>query len=202
MDEIGRVCAVIEAILMVADRPITNQELAEKLQLEEQIVVQALEAINARWQQAPWESGVEVRKSAGGWRIFSAAKFANEVGAFVASEQKAKLSQAALETLAIVAYQQPVTKFQLSDIRGVNVDGVLKTLLTRGFIAKHTEGNTGGTVYLTTQLFLEYLGINDLNELPPLGPNVPGLQEVLVTADSLIELQNELQPNTESEDHE
>ena len=118
--------------------------------------------------------GFELREVAGGWRVFSRDVFAPVVERFVLDGQTARLTQAALETLAIVAYRQPVSRARVSAVRGVNVDAVMRTLLTRGLVeeAGH-DGETGAVLYRTTQEFLHRIGLGSLEELPALAPFLP-----------------------------
>ena len=118
--------------------------------------------------------GFELREAGGGWRIYSAAAYADVVGRFVVDGQQARLTQAALETLAVVAYRQPVTRGQVSAVRGVNVDSVVRTLTSRGLVAEvGTDPSTGAVLYGTTGYFLERMGLTSLDELPPLAPYLP-----------------------------
>jgi segregation and condensation protein B len=123
--------------------------------------------------------GFELREIAGGWRLYTRDEFAPYVEAYILDGQQARLTQAALETLAVVAYRQPVTRSRISAIRGVSVDGVIRTLLTRGLIEEcGSEPETGGLLYRTTPLFLEKLGLQSLEELPSLAPLLPELDTV------------------------
>ena len=118
--------------------------------------------------------GFELRHAGEGWRIYSAPAYADVVGRFVLDGQSARLTQAALETLAVVAYRQPVTRGQVSAVRGVNVDGVMRTLTARGLVVEvGTEPTSGALLYGTTGYFLERMGLSSLDELPPLAPYLP-----------------------------
>jgi segregation and condensation protein B len=118
--------------------------------------------------------GFELRQAAGGWRLYTRADYAAYVERFVLDGQQVRLTQAALETLAVIAYKQPVTRSRISAIRGVNCDGVVRTLLARGLIEDcGSEPDSGAFLYRTTALFLEKLGINSIDELPPLAPFLP-----------------------------
>ena len=123
--------------------------------------------------------GFELRNIAGGWRIYSRAEFADVVGGFVLEGQTARLTQAALETLAVIAYRQPVTRARVSAIRGVNVDSVVRTLTQRGLVedAGH-DPESGAILYRTTSYFLERMGIGSVAELPQLSPHLPGLEGI------------------------
>ena len=117
---------------------------------------------------------VELREVGGGWRIFVRQEFDWAVRMFISNENPTKLSQAALETLAVIAYKQPISRGQIASIRAVNVDSVVRTLLSRGLITElYTDSETGAVNFGTTDLMLELLGINSLDELPPLSPHLP-----------------------------
>jgi segregation and condensation protein B len=118
--------------------------------------------------------GFELRQVAGGWRLYTRGDFAPYVERFVLDGQQIRLTQAALETLAVVAYKQPVSRSRVAAIRGVNCDGVMKTLVTRGLIEEAgIEPESGAHLYRTTRLFLEKLGINSVADLPSLAPFLP-----------------------------
>jgi len=171
--------AAIEAILFVSDAPVAAVQLASALDQPEDGVTAALAAIGANL--AERGSGLELRAAAGGWRLYTRADLHGCVETFLLEGQQSKLSQAALETLAVVAYRQPVTRSRISAIRGVNVDGVVRTLLNRGLIVEAgTDSETGGGLYRTSELFLERMGLNDLSELPSLAPLLPELDTIEV----------------------
>ena len=124
-------------------------------------------------------SGIELREVGGGWRFYTRDRFAPVVERFVLDGAQSRLSRAALETLAVVAYRQPVTRARVAGVRGVNVDGVVRTLMSRGLIEDvGTDPDTGGLLYRTTDLFLERLGLSDLSELPSLGPLLPDIDGI------------------------
>ncbi len=172
---------LLEAILLVADEPVAVGELAAATGSAEAAVVAELAAM--RTEYADEERGFELREVAGGWRYYTAVACAEYVERFVLEGAQARLSHAALETLAVVAYRQPVTRQSVSAIRGVNVDGVVRTLLARGLIAESGQGAGGATLYETTPLFLNRLGLASVGELPSLAPYLP---------DTLDELSDEL----------
>jgi segregation and condensation protein B len=121
--------------------------------------------------------GMDLREVAGGWRLYTRDSYAPYVERFILDGQQARLTQAALETLSVIAYRQPVTRSRISAIRGVGVDGVIRTLVTRGLIEEcGAEPDTGAHLYRTTTLFLEKLGLNSLDELPPLAPLLPEIE--------------------------
>ncbi len=171
--------AALESILLVVDEPVAEMQLAQILEVSTERVARALEDLSARYTAAG--SGIDLRRAAGGWRLYTRPEFAPYVERFVLDGQSVRLTQAALETLAVVAYKQPVTRSRISAIRGVNCDGVMRTLVTRGLIEEcGTEGETGAFLYRTTALFLEKLGLNSVNQLPPLAPFLPDdVEEVL-----------------------
>jgi segregation and condensation protein B len=174
----GGAPAVLEAVLMVADEPIPAVRLATVLALPTDEVERLLEALAAEYRGSDdgRPRGFELRRLSGGWRIYSAPAYADVVGRFVVDGQSARLTQAALETLAVVAYRQPVTRGQVSAVRGVNVDGVVRTLTARGLVAEvGTDPSSGAVLYGTTGYFLERMGLESLDDLPPLAPYLPDI---------------------------
>ena len=167
----------LEAVLMVADQPLDAVTLATAVGHPVEDVVAGLQLLAEQY--AEDDRGFELRHVAGGWRYYTREEYAHVVEAFVLDGQQARLTQAALETLAVVAYRQPVTRARVSAVRGVNCDGVLRTLLTRGLVEEAgTEEHTGGTLFRTTELFLERLGISSVAELPPLAPLLPDIDAI------------------------
>ncbi|WP_448060943.1 SMC-Scp complex subunit ScpB [Cellulomonas hominis] len=174
----GGAAAALEAVLMVADEPIAAVRLASVLALPTERVEALLAELAAeyRGERGGRPRGFELRHAGDGWRIYSATPYADVVGRFVLEGQTARLTQAALETLAVIAYRQPVTRGQVSGVRGVNVDGVVRTLTTRGLVAETgTDPHTGAVLYRTTGYFLERMGLASLDELPPLAPYLPDI---------------------------
>jgi segregation and condensation protein B len=171
--------AALEAILLVVDEPVGEMQLAQIVEQPTERVAAMLEDISARYTAAG--HGFDLRRAAGGWRLYTRPEYAPYVERFVLDGQSVRLTQAALETLAVIAYKQPVTRSRISAIRGVNCDGVMRTLGTRGLIEEcGTEGETGAYLYRTTPLFLEKLGLNSVDDLPPLAPFLPDdVEEVL-----------------------
>ncbi len=164
--------AALEAILMVVDRPVDELSLASALDLPVDRVAELLAALVLDYDEA--ERGFELRRVAGGWRVFSRSAHAPVVERFVLDGQTSRLSQAALETLAIVAYRQPVSRARVSAVRGVNVDAVMRTLVTRGLVEEAgNDRETGAVLYRTTDTFLHKLGLGRLDELPALAPFLP-----------------------------
>lgn len=177
----------LEAILMVVAEPVGVDALAEALEVDEELVTESLRALAAtyRGESGVRRCGFELRESAGGWRIYSARRWASLVGRFVVGSAQSRLSQAALETLAVVAYRQPVSRSRISHIRGVNVDAVVRTLVTRGFIHEVGHSESGAILYGTTAEFLEKMGFASLDDLVPLAPYLP-------TGEELDELEEQL----------
>lgn len=166
----------LEAVLMVADQPLDEVSLATAVGYPVGEVLTALTDLAGDYDKA--NRGFELRNVAGGWRYYTREEFAPVVERFVLEGQQARLTQAALETLAVVAYKQPVSRSRVSAIRGVNVDGVMRTLLTRGLVEEAgTDPETGATLYRTSTYFLERIGITSLDELPELAPFVPDMDE-------------------------
>lgn len=172
----GGALAAVEAVLMVADEPIPAVRLAAVLALPTVRVEELLTQLAAEYRgdDGSRPRGFELRQAGEGWRIYSAPVFHEVVGRFVLDGQTARLTQAALETLAVIAYRQPVTRGQVSGVRGVNVDGVVRTLTARGLVAEAgADPSTGALLYRTTGYFLERMGLTSLDELPPLAPYLP-----------------------------
>lgn len=166
----------VEAILMITDAPVSLLAIAAALQTPVNLVRDTVFALQADYNggEAGEARGFELREIGGGWRIFVRHDFDWAVKMFVANESPSKLSQAALETLAVIAYKQPISRGQVASIRAVNVDSVVKTLLSRGLISElFTDSETGAINYGTTPLLLELLGINSLEELPLISPYLP-----------------------------
>jgi segregation and condensation protein B len=162
----------VEAMLMVVDEPVADHVLAEAVQRPLDVVQVVLRELAEEY--TAQRRGFELRQAAGGWRIYTRDEFAAYVERFVLEGQQVRLTQAALETLAVVAYKQPVSRSRVSAIRGVNCDGVIRTLLTRGLIEEcGTEPESGAHLYRTSMLFLERMGINSVDELPELAPFLP-----------------------------
>jgi segregation and condensation protein B len=162
----------VEAILMVVEQPIDSPTLASALDLTVPAVKDLLAGLAADYDETG--RGFELREVAGGWRIYSRGDYAPVVERFMRDGQTARLTQAALETLAIVAYRQPVSRARVSAIRGVSVDAVVRTLVSRGLIEEAgTAPETGAVLYRTTVYFLQRLGLQNLDDLPALAPYLP-----------------------------
>lgn len=172
----------IEAILMVVDEPVTELTLASVLEVTVDQVVDALEFLVPSYE----DRGFTLKAINGGWRFYSNPDCSAVVEKFVLDGQQNRLTQAALETLAVIAYRQPVSRARVSAIRGVNVEAVMKTLITRGLVEEYgVENETGAILYKTTSYFLERLGLNALTDLPPLAPHLPDLDALDEILDSL-----------------
>ncbi len=167
----------VESVLLVVDSPVGAEALASALGVRPEDVVDTLlqwrDELHARG------SGIDLRENAEGWRLYTRPENAAAVEAFILDGAQAKLSRAAMETLAVVAYRQPVTRAQVAGVRGVNVDGVMRTLTLRGLIAEvDPDESSGAHRYVTTELFLELLGIDSLDRLPDLAPLLPDIDAI------------------------
>ncbi len=162
----------LEAILMVADEPVPDVVLAQVLEQPTEAVAAALRELSAGYTERG--HGFDLREVAGGWRFYTRPEHAPVVERFVRDGQEVRLTQAALETLAVVAYRQPVGRAQVSAVRGVNCDGVMRTLTLRGLIEEAgADAETGATLFRTTAYFLERLGLAGIDDLPDLAPFLP-----------------------------
>jgi segregation and condensation protein B len=164
--------SALEALLLVADEPMTTSTLATLTQTPEDQILATLRELSDEYTQQA--RGFDLKEIAGGWRYWTRADCAGVVERFVLDGQHARLTQAALETLAVVAYRQPVTRSRISAIRGVNVDSVVRNLVARGLIEEvgHDQ-ETGAHLYRTTTYFLERLGLKSLEDLPPIAEHLP-----------------------------
>lgn len=169
--------ALVEAALMVAERPVGVAELATALEIPARRVETLLMDLSDSYVREG--RGFRLRHLGGGWRIYTADECAPWIERFVLAGQTARLSQAALETLAIVAYQQPVSRGRISAVRGVSADGVIRTLTARDLVEEcGHDRESGAILYRTTDYFLERMGLRSLEELPPLAPLLPGIDDV------------------------
>ncbi|WP_193608058.1 SMC-Scp complex subunit ScpB [Nocardioides lijunqiniae] len=167
----------LEAVLMVSDQPLDDVSLASTVGYPATEVSAALRELAAEYTEQG--RGFELRNVAGGWRFYSRDEYAAVVEAFVLEGQQARLTQAALETLAVVAYKQPVSRARVSAIRGVNVDGVMRTLLSRGLVEEAgQDGETGANLFRTTSYFLERIGVTSVDDLPELAPYLPDMDDL------------------------
>lgn len=169
--------AALESLLLVVDSPATEELLASALEQPVDRVTAALRALAQRC--ADTGSGIDLRRVGDGWRFYTRDVYAPYVEKLLLDGQRAKLTRAALETLAVIAYRQPVTRARVAAVRGVNVDGVVRTLLARGLIEEvGVDAETQGTLYRTTELFLERLGLSTVDDLPPLAPLLPEVDSI------------------------
>ncbi|MCK9898752.1 SMC-Scp complex subunit ScpB [Parafrankia colletiae] len=168
---------LVEAVLTVAERPVGIAEFATALDIPARRVERLLAELAGRYERE--ERGFRLRHVGRGWRLYTADECAPWVERFVLAGQSARLSQAALETLAIVAYQQPVSRGRVAAVRGVSADGVIRTLTARNLIEECGHDHESGAIlYRTTDYFLERMGLRGLDELPRLAPLLPGVADV------------------------
>jgi segregation and condensation protein B len=180
-DELAR---VLEALLLVVDTPVTAEALGSATEQPVHRITEILQGmaadLNAR------QSGIDLREAGGGWRMYTRARYAPYVERLLMDGARSKLTRAALETLAVVAYRQPVTRARVSAVRGVNVDAVIRTLVARGLIIEAgTDSDTGATTFSTTELFLERLGLSSLADLPDIAPLLPDVDVIADLSENL-----------------
>jgi segregation and condensation protein B len=176
--------SVLEALLLVVDAPVQVATLATVTQQTTDRVAAALQRMAGDLDDRG--SGIDLREAGGGWRMYTRARFAPYVERLLLDGSRAKLTRAALETLAVVAYRQPVTRARVSAVRGVNVDAVMRTLLARGLITEAgTDPDTGSVTFATTELFLERLGLSSLADLPDIAPLLPDIDVIDDITESL-----------------
>lgn len=169
--------AVLEALLLIVDIPATEAQLAQAANVEASEVSEVLREWQSELDDAG--SGMDLRSTAEGWRLYTRREFAPYVERLLLDGTRSKLSRAALETLAVIAYRQPVTRARVSAVRGVNVDGVVRTLAARGLIVEAgNDPDTGGLLYRTTELFLDRMGLSGIEELPDIAPLLPDIDVV------------------------
>jgi segregation and condensation protein B len=176
-DNSVNVAGALEALLLLAAEPVTEFELAQAVGVPESVVAETLAELVAFYEETG--RGFELRQVGGGWRYYTREEYADLITRYVVEGQQSKLSQAALETLAVVAYTQPISRGRVSAVRGVNVDAVMRTLLARGLIeeAGHDQ-ESGAVLFATTSYFLERMGLQSLQDLPPLAPQLPEVEEL------------------------
>jgi segregation and condensation protein B len=176
-DSSVNVAGALEALLLLTAEPVTEFELAQVIGVPESVVAETLAELVAFYEETG--RGFELRQVGGGWRYYTREEYADLITRYVVEGQPSKLSQAALETLAVVAYTQPISRARVSAVRGVNVDGVMRTLLARGLIeeAGHDQ-ESGAVLFATTTYFLERMGLTSLQDLPPLAPQLPEVEEL------------------------
>jgi segregation and condensation protein B len=164
--------ASLEAIMLVADEPVSEVLIAQVLERPRAEVATALRELADAYKAG--RRGFDLREVAGGWRFYTREEYAPVVERFVSDGHEVRLTQAALETLAVVAYRQPVSRARVSAVRGVNCDGVIRTLVLRGLVEEAgTDPDTGAILFGTTSYFLERLGLPSLEDLPELAPFLP-----------------------------
>jgi segregation and condensation protein B len=169
--------SALEALLIIAADPMSEADLAEATGRPEAEIGACLHELAGQYEAD--QRGFELRRVGDGWRFYSAARCADVVARWVTDGRQSRLSQAALETLAVIAYRQPVTRSNVGAIRGVNVDGVVRTLSARGLVEESGEDPlTGAALYRTTNLFLELMGLAALSELPPIVDLLPNPEDV------------------------
>src|SRR5258708_5700441 len=170
-DETG-VRMSLGAVLLVADEPVAEELLAQAVEAPRETVAAELRELASRY--AAERRGFDLREVAGGWRLYTRAECAAVVERFVSDGQEIRLTQAALETLAVVAYRQPVNRARVSAVRGVNCDGVMRTLVLRGLVEESgSDPETGAILFQTTSYFLERLGLASISDLPDLVAFLP-----------------------------
>ena len=168
----AEISGALEALLLLAEQPRRSDELAAAVGAPEPVVREALAELVAFYDETG--RGFELRQVGEGWRYYTREEHAELIAAAVLEGQQSRLSQAALETLAVIAYTQPVSRGRVSAVRGVNVDGVMRTLLARGLIAEAgADADSGAVVFVTTSYFLERMGLRSLDDLPALAPHLP-----------------------------
>ena len=164
--------APLEALLLMATEPMPAEELARAVDAPVPVVTAPLERLAQFYDSTG--RGFELRRVGAGWRYYTRPEHADLIGAWLLDGQPGRLSQAALETLAVIAYLQPISRGRVAAVRGVNVDGVIRTLATRDLIEEvGRDPETGARLFATTNTFLERMGLTSLDELPALAPNLP-----------------------------
>lgn len=193
--------AALEAMLLMATDPVGVDELAAAVAAPAEEVEAELETISSFYEDQG--RGIRLRRVAGGWRFATDPAVADVIEAWLVSDQRSRLTQAALETLAVVAYLQPVSRGRIAAVRGVSVDGVVKTLLVRGLIREAGEDPvTGAMTFATTPLFLQKLGLDSLSELPDLAPLLPDAVALEAELGELAEPATEQPPEAAADQEE
>lgn len=183
MDD-GELGSVLEALLLVVDAPVPVDALAVATEQPADRVAAKLRLMAD--ELAGRDSGIDLREAGGGWRMYTRARYAPHVERLLLDGARSKLTRAALETLAVVAYRQPVTRMRVSAVRGVNCDAVMRTLLARGLITESgADSDTGAVTFATTELFLERLGLSTLGDLPDIAPLLPDIDVIDDISESL-----------------
>ncbi len=176
--------AVLEALLLVVDAPLPVDALAVAIEQPAYRVAAKLRLMADEFTAR--DSGIDLREAGGGWRLYTRSRYAPFVERLLLDGARSKLTRAALETLAVVAYRQPVTRVRVSAVRGVNCDAVMRTLLARGLIIEAgVDSDTGAVTFATTELFLERLGLSTLADLPDIAPLLPDVDNIDDITESL-----------------
>jgi segregation and condensation protein B len=176
--------AVLEALMLVVDTPVPVDALAVAIEQPAYRVAAKLRLMAD--ELAARDSGIDLREAGAGWRMYTRARYAPYVERLLLDGARSKLTRAALETLAVVAYRQPVTRVRVSAVRGVNCDAVMRTLLARGLITESgADEDTGAVTFATTELFLERLGLSSLADLPDIAPLLPDIDVIDDISESL-----------------
>ena len=175
---------IIESLLLVVDTPVSSETLGSVTEQPVHRITEILQRLAGEFTER--DSGIDLREAGGGWRMCTRARFAPYVERLLLDGTRSKLTRAALETLAVVAYRQPVTRARVSAVRGVNCDAVMRTLLARGLITEAaTDADSGATTFATTELFLERLGLSSLTDLPDIAPLLPDVDTIDDLSESL-----------------
>jgi Predicted transcriptional regulator containing the HTH domain len=189
------ISGAVEALLLLATEPMPTRELAEALQVPIAEIEDCLQELAAFYDSTG--RGFELRQVGLGWRYYTRPEHAELIGRWLLEGQRGTLSQAALETLAVVAYLQPISRGRISAIRGVNVDGVLRTLTTRDLIEEiDRDPETGARLFGTTGYFLERMGLSELAQLPPLAPHLPDASSLEAELSELASVSVEVEEET------
>ena len=176
--------SALEAVLLVVDSPAPIELLSSALGTDARRIDSTLKSMAS--ELSARRSGIDLRYAGDGWRFYTRTDYAMYVEKLLLDGARSKLTRAALETLAVIAYRQPVTRARVSAVRGVNVDGVMRTLLARGLIAESgPDPDSAATQYITTEMFLERLGLASLVDLPELAPLLPGVDMIDDISESL-----------------
>lgn len=166
--------AALEALLLMADEPMTPEQLAVACERPVPKIIGSLHALAAQYREDG--RGFELRDVNGAWRYYTSVECAELVARYVTDSRQARLSKAALETLSIIAYRQPVGRAHVASVRGVNADGVIRTLLARGLVVEiDQDASTGAALFGTTTHFLDRMGLSSVTELPPIADYLPDL---------------------------
>lgn len=190
----AQVEADLEALLLLATEPLPVEVLAEAIQLPAGVVAQALSRLASFYDET--ERGFQLRQVAGGWRYGTRPAQAELISRWVIEGQQNRLTQASLETLAVIAYSQPVSRSRVSAVRGVNVDGVVRTLLARGLITESGQDeSTGAGLLTTTDYFLERLGLAAVSDLPPIAPHLPEAADLAAELAALAIIPDDVEEN-------